>query len=169
MEFLISFEDGTINWKSWDQDLCRSQPYEQFSRSLRPRSVRSGLIGYIDLRYNSFDWYAGLGLPNEGATIYVHKYQYGAWTNNQHRKIQLKFGITVDTHSFDHYAVLIWGSYLEFTPSMVLSDNTLIKQYLKQCINNRYGKSWNSTLSEEGQCESWTNRAFLDCQVNPSQ
>ena len=34
MDFLITFEDGTINWKSWDQDLCRSLPYEQFCRSV---------------------------------------------------------------------------------------------------------------------------------------
>ena len=47
---------------------------------------------------------------------------------------------------------------------MVLSDNTLTKQYPKTihsswAIDKQYiiGKSWNSTLSEEGQCESWTN------------
>jgi hypothetical protein len=45
MEFLITYEDGTISWKSWDQDLFRSLPYEQFCRSvpqLRPLVFESG-------------------------------------------------------------------------------------------------------------------------------
>ena len=159
MEFLITYEDGTISWKSWDQDLFRSLPYEHFCRSipqLRPlilkvaeatsqaktidrqsiETVRPGLIGYMDLRWYSFDWYAGLGLPNEDTTIYVLQYQYGAWVNNQHRRIHVKFAITGDCHTFGHYAVLTWGSYLGLAPTMVLCDDAFIQQY-PQILGNQ--------------------------------
>ena len=137
MEFLFTYEDGTTSWKSWDQELFRSLPYEHYCRSipqLRPlilkvaeatnqaktidmqpiETVRPGLIGYMDLRWYSFDWYAGLGLPDEDTTIYV----------------------TGDSHTFGHYVVLTWGSYLALTSGMVLCDEAFIQQY-PQVMGNR--------------------------------
>lgn len=75
MEFLITYADGTISWKSWDMDLYNTLPYDQYCRSvpqLYPtvftvaiataqiavinltgiEIVRPGLIGF---RWHSFD------------------------------------------------------------------------------------------------------------------
>ena len=39
--------------------------------------VRPRMIGYMALRWFSFDWYAELGLPDEDTTTYQLKYRYG--------------------------------------------------------------------------------------------
>ena len=70
--------------------------------------MRPALIGYMDLRWFSFDWYATLGLPNEDTTIYVLKYRYGDWTHENHRKIRIKFDITGTEYTINHYSVLSW-------------------------------------------------------------
>jgi hypothetical protein len=60
-------------------------------------TVRPGFIGYMDLRWYTFDWYATLGLPDEDTTtIYVLKYQYGDWFRDDHLRIRLQFDITGD-------------------------------------------------------------------------
>jgi len=110
----------------------------------------------MNLRWYSFDWYAGLGLPNEDTTIYALKYQYGAWTNNRHRRINLKFDITGDSHTFGYYAVLTWGSYLALAPTMVLYDDVFVQRHPQIMGNHQQqhiGKPWNSTLSEEAVSE----------------
>jgi hypothetical protein len=151
-EFLLEYEDGTISWKSWDQDLFDSLPYEQYCRTvpqLRPMIltvvlanaeaarinrqpitiVRPRLIGYMDLRWFSFDWYAGLNLPNEDTVVYVLKYRYGDYTNDKQFKIRIKFDITGDEYVINHYSVLCWGSLVDLTPSMVLCDAAFIRRY----------------------------------------
>ena len=96
------------------------QPYEDYCRTVpqlfpmvfdrkqiksinltQIQTVHPRLISYMDLRWYSFDWYATLGLPNEDTTIYVLQYQYGAWVNNNHKTIRLKFDITGDKHIFN--------------------------------------------------------------------
>ena len=152
MEFLITYEDGTISWKSWDRDLFKSMPYEDYCRSVPQlfpmifnvemarqqikdinstpiQAVRPGLIGYMDLRWYSFDWYATLGLPNEDTTIYVLQYQYGQWVGNAEKKIRLKFDITGEEHIFSHYTTREWGSYTTLVPPMVLCDRAFIRDY----------------------------------------
>jgi hypothetical protein len=149
MEFLLEYEDGGIGWKSWDKDLFDSLPYEEYCRSIPQLysmiftvkvaatqmstinrqaidGVRPGLIGYMDLRWYSFDWYAQLGLPNEDTTIYVLQFRYGDWVHDDHRKIRVIFTITGDQHIFNHFTVLTWGSYLELDPTMVLCDREFI-------------------------------------------
>ena len=152
MEFLLEYEDGTISWKSWDKDLFDSLPYERYVHSipqLRPLLltvalsnkqaaitnrapiliVRPVLIGYMDLRWFSFDWYATLGLPNEDTTTYVLKYRYDDWTHKNHRKIRIKFDITGTKYTMNHYSVLSWGSCLDLAPSMALCDRVFIAGY----------------------------------------
>ena len=152
MEFLIHYEDGTISWKSWDQDLFDSHPYEEYCRSipqLRPlvlvvklanqqmaainrqriNTVRPGLIGYMDLRWYSFDWYAQLGLPDEDLKTYVLQYRYGDWVRDNELSIRVTFDITGDQHIFNHFTVLSWGSYLDLSPSMTLCTREFIAQY----------------------------------------
>ncbi len=68
--------------------------------------IRPALIGYMDLRWFSFDWYATLGLPNEDTTTYVLKYRYGDWTHENYRKIRIKFDITGTVYTINHYSVL---------------------------------------------------------------
>ena len=159
-EFLITYADGTTSWKSWDLDLYKSLPYEQYCRSvpqLYPlvftvevaaaqiadinkteiETVRPGLIGYMDLRWYSFDWYATLGLPNEDTTLYVLQYKYGDWLRNDHLRIRLQFDVTGDRHIFNHYNVLAWGSYTEFAPTMVLCDQAFIDRYPQIMGNNQ--------------------------------
>jgi hypothetical protein len=152
MEFLLEYEDGGIGWKSWDKDLFDSLPYEEYCRSIPQLysmiftvkvaaaqmstinrqaidGVRPGLIGYMDLRWYTFDWYAQLGLPNEGTTIYVLQFRYGDWVHDDHRKIRVIFTITGDQHIFNHFTVLTWGSYLELVPTMDLCDREFITKH----------------------------------------
>ena len=152
MEFLITYEDGTISWKSWDRDLFKSMPYEDYCRSVPQlfpmifnvemarqqikdinstpiQAVRPGLIGYMDLRWYSFDWYATLGLPNEDTTLYVLQYQYEQWVGNAEKKIRLKFDITGEEHIFSHYTTREWRSYTTLVPPMVLCDRAFIRDY----------------------------------------
>ena len=154
MEFLLEYEDGTISWKSWDKDLFDSLPYEGYVRSipqLRPLLltvalsnkqaaitnrtpiliVRPALIGYMDLRWFSFDWYATLGLPNEDTTTYVLKYRYGDWTHENHRKIRIKFDITDTEYTINHYSVLSWGTYYISVFIEVRSTRCLLSIYYK--------------------------------------
>ena len=107
IKVLITYEDGTVSWKSWDRDLFKAMPYEDYCRSVPQlfpmvfdvelarqqiaatnqtsiQTVRPGLIEYMDLRWYSFDWYATLGLPNEDTTIYVPQYQYGQQQTEDH-------------------------------------------------------------------------------------
>ena len=100
-------------------------------------TVRPGLIGYMDLRWYSFDWYATLGLPDEDTILYVLKYQYGDWLRDDHLRIRLQFDITGDRHIFNHSNVLEWGSYTEFAPTMVLCDQAFINQYPQIMGNNQ--------------------------------
>ena len=151
-EFLLEYEGVIIRWKSWDQDLFDSIPYEPYCRTvpqLRPMVltvllsnaealcinhqpiiiVRPRMIGYMDLRWFPFDWYAGLSFPDEDTTTYVLKYRYGDYTNDNQFKIRIKFDITGDEYVLNHYSVLMWGSLLALTPGMVLCDRTFIRRY----------------------------------------
>ena len=83
----------------------------------------------MDLRWFSFDWYAGLNLPDEDTTVYVLKYRYGDYTNDNQFKIRIKFDITGDEYILNHYSVLTWGSLVDLTPGMVLCDAALIRRY----------------------------------------
>jgi hypothetical protein len=91
MEFLLEYEDGSIGWKSWYEEYCRSipQPYSMiFTVKMTAAQmntinrqaidgVRPGLIGYMDFRWYFFDWYAELGLPDEDTTTYELQFRYG--------------------------------------------------------------------------------------------
>ena len=54
-KFLLEYEDGTISWKSWDQDLFDSLPYEQYCRTvpqLRPMILTVVLSNAEAVRIN---------------------------------------------------------------------------------------------------------------------
>ena len=95
----------------------------------RIQTVRPGLIGYMDLRWYSFDWYAQLGLPDEDTKTYVLQYRYGDWVQDNEQSIRVTFDITGDQHIFNHFTVLSWGSYLDLSPSMTLCTREFIAQY----------------------------------------
>lgn len=116
MEFLIHYEDGTIGGKSLDKDLFDSHPQlrslvfildvvnKQMTTVNKQgiHTVRPGLIGYMDLRRYSFDWYAQLGFLDEDTTTYVLQYRYGDWVQDNHHKIRVTFTVTGAKHIFNH-------------------------------------------------------------------
>ena len=152
MEFYLHYGDGSTGWKSWDTDLYDSIPYELYCQSIPQlypliftvkvathmasrmnktpiAAVTPGTIAYMDLRWYGFDWYAGLGLPNEDNIVYVLEFRYLDWINNHHQKIRVQFHITSDTHLFNHFTVYCWGSCITLTDQMVLVDHAFIRAH----------------------------------------
>ncbi len=70
----------------------------------------------------------GLNLPDEDTTVYVLKYRYGDYTNDNQFKIRIEFDITGDEYILNHYSVLTWGSLVDLTPGMVLCDAAFIRR-----------------------------------------
>ena len=159
MSFEVHFEDGTVLWKPYDDDLFQTVQYERFCtthRMLRPllikaalallnvaevnkvniddvhkgTTARPGMIFYLDLRNFGFAWYDTLSLPDPIHTSYVFRCTYTMWNNTRsHRKIVVRVDLTNESLIFTHYDVLQWGTAYEFTSGMVLIDKEFVRDY----------------------------------------
>lgn len=156
MEFFIRFSDGDSRWVTWNQDLFKSVPYENFCRSrseLFPliyteqvarklikemnskviTDVAPGQTVYVDLRSRGTStWYNQIGLPRSEELKYVLKCTYQSWVSQQKRKLRLYCELLGITYNVDHYFVYAYGRVTEFIASeMVLVNKVFCQAYPK--------------------------------------
>jgi hypothetical protein len=134
MEFEIQFEDGSLVWLPWSQDLFTSIPYEDYCRSkpalfpliynaTESKSMVSKLnrqpitavqpsdTVYVDLRCYGPAWYRTLGLPDCDHITYYLEYRYTKWSGKSHLKIQASCPVLKEHWpNLDHYFVRTHGS-----------------------------------------------------------
>ena len=110
MSFHVSFDDGTLVWKHWSNDLFTTIPYESYCRSLpqlhpllttlsisaiETKRIKNtaislvvpGDVVYVDLRSYGYHWYSTLTLPDADYSTYVVPLTYTSWFNDKHLKI----------------------------------------------------------------------------------
>ena len=152
MEFEIMFADGTIKWLVWTADLFDTTAYENFCGSrpeLRPllftaadalkrkqetnkqpiTEVAPGQSTYVDIRYYSSEWYAGLGLPDPEHHSYVVKFDYTGWANKNHTKIKATCELFDEQHVLNHDFVKRYGSRLALANFMTLVDRATVLRF----------------------------------------
>jgi hypothetical protein len=115
MDFKTEYEDGSIVWMKWNNDISSTQAFESFCRS-RPElgqllldaetnkklerdlnnraitDVSPGDLVYVDLRYWGHLLYDFvLDLPDKENTLYLVEGTYYVWENKAHTKISVKY------------------------------------------------------------------------------
>ena len=150
-EFEVSFQDGSLLWLPWSEDIFRTVQYESFCREnkelypilftlaeskkrikairdLPITDVKYGTTVFISFRNLCPYWYDGLELEDPYHITYVVALTYGEWTKkNSKRHISGDIPIFKQHyHSLDNYLVTFYGNIQEFKISMVLVDD----QYL---------------------------------------
>ena len=157
MSFHVLFDDDTLVWKNWSNDLFTTIPYESYCRSLpqlHPRLtsvsisaieikrientaislVVPGDVVYVDIRSYGYDWFASLNLPNSDYTTYVVLLKYTSWFNSKCLKINGTVAAFNEnwcsSQSLSATFVYYWGHTKKFESSnMILIDKIFIQQH----------------------------------------
>ena len=153
MEFQVQFEDGSLLWLPWSQDIASTSQFQSFceqkpqlfpllfsaamAKSERPRLKRIPIEGvspgqtiYVDLRAWGSDFYDELNLPNCYITMYVVECSYVRWAGRRQLRIDLYCPLFQSTYEWSAYDVHCYGRVTEFDPStMVLVDAAFCQQY----------------------------------------
>jgi hypothetical protein len=152
-EFEVTFQDGSILWIPWSNDIYLTVQYETFcrvNRELYPllftveeskqrikairaqpiTDVQNGTIVYISLRAINPYWYDGLNLDDPYHVSYVVAMEYGDWTKrNSKRHISANIDVYQQHYvALDNYFVTFYGFVQQLNSSMILID----EQYLLQ-------------------------------------
>ena len=151
MQFLVRFADTSEHWIGWSEDLFATVQYEYFCRSQKPLypllfraseakriimdikkssivEVMPGQRVFVDLRSYGAMWYSSLALPDAHHTTYVVEYHYQELLN-RNLKIRVVCPIFKETFTVDHWFVVQYGSIFEFSPDMVLIEESFINRY----------------------------------------
>ena len=157
MSFHVKFDDDTIVWKNWNNDLYNTVPYESYCRSLpqlhplltsvslsaiefkRIKNTEISLVipgdtVYVDLRSYGFQWYSSLNLPDSDYCNYVVMLIYASWFDSKHLKINGTVPVFNENwcanKSLTANFVYYWGHTKIFDSSnMILIDLPLVKKY----------------------------------------
>ena len=153
MEFQVQFEDGSLLWLPWSQDIASTSQFQSFceqkpqlfpllfsaamAKSERARLKRIPIEGvspgqtiYVDLRAWGSDFYDELNLPNCYTTMYVVECSYVRWAGRRQLRIDLYCPLFQSTYEWSAYDVHCYGRVTEFDPStMVLVDAAFCQQY----------------------------------------
>jgi hypothetical protein len=157
MSFHVKFDDDTTVWKTWNNDLYSTVPYESYCRSLtqlhplltsvslsaiefkRIKNTEISLVVpgdtvYVDLRSYGFQWYSSLNLPDSDYSNYIVMLTYTSWFDSKHLKINGTVSIFNEhwcaNKSLTANFVYYWGHTKIFDSSnMTLIDLPLLTKY----------------------------------------
>ena len=157
MSFHVKFNDDTIVWKNWNNDLYNTVPYESYCRSLpqlhplltsvflsaiefkRIKNTEISLVVpndtvYVDLRSYGFKWYSSLDLPDSDYSNYVVMLTYTSWFDSKHLQINGTVSVFNEqwcaNKSLTANFVYYWGHTKNLDSSnMILIDLPLVKKY----------------------------------------
>lgn len=153
MEFEIEFEDNTIVWLPWTQEISQTIQFEDFCRA-KPAlnvllysvteatkyisnlnkkiitSVKPGEKVFVDLRCFGATWYQEVGLEDPDHINYVVEAEYVNWLNKNKTKINMRYAIFEETYPATHSFVLFYGGIRKFDPlTMRLVDAQLVLSF----------------------------------------
>lgn len=157
VDFQTEFEDGSILWLPFSQDLFDTREYVRFCQS-RPelaqmasilkvsnqlrREILTRAISrvkpndrvYVNLRWFGHTWYQRLNIPEKFHTDYWIEGKYGRFLDKQKKRITIYYPVFEETHHVDNLFVEEYGANLtlpEATESIasVLVDKEFLMNF----------------------------------------
>ena len=136
VDFKVEFEDGSVLWLPFSDDLFQTQEYVRFcesrpelqqmvqilkisnklSRETKAKSiskVKPGDKVFVNLRWFGHLWYLGVDLPDRFCTDFYVEALYGPWKSKNRKKISIRFPVFNEEYPVDNLFVEQYGSHFE--------------------------------------------------------